>query len=504
MRHVVRRAEDPGGWSVLDWFFAGALPTVALVAIEIVLLVVALAVAPRNRRPSSALAWIILIVVLPLIGLLLFALIGSPKLPKARRDKQRTMNERIEERARTVEHVTHSHGAPRWLAPIARLNREMGALPLIDGNSAVLLPHFEEQLAALIDAIDGAQRTAHIEFYIIALDPTTRPFFAALERAVARGVAVRLLVDHLGSFKYPGFRRARRELTRIGVEWRLMLPVQPLRGRYQRPDLRNHRKLMVTDNRIGFVGSLNIIDPGYEVASNRRRHLRWRDLMARVEGPVVQEIEALFVTDWYSETDEIPGSTRVDAEVDDEDPETLLAQIAPSGPAFEAENNLALFNSLFYAAERRISITSPYFVPDESLLAAILTAARRGVAVELFVGEIGDQFFVFHAQHSYYEELLGAGVRIYEYRAPTILHAKHISIDDLVSVVGSSNMDIRSFQLDLELMMLVSGRSFTDRLKAIEDEYRAKSKELTLEEWQGRGPFHAFVDGIARLTSAVQ
>ena len=488
---------------MLDWI-AGALPTVALVAIELLLLLIALVVAPRNRRPSSALAWIILIVVLPLIGLLLFALIGSPKLPRSRQDKQRTMNERIEERARSVQHVTDTHGAPPWLVPIARLNREMGAMPLIDGNEARLLPHFEEQLAGLIEALDAAERYAHVEFYIVALDDTTRPFFAALERAVSRGVDVRLLVDHLGSFKYPGFRRARRELTRIGVNWRLMLPVQPLRGRYQRPDLRNHRKLMVVDGSVGFVGSLNIIDPGYEVAGNRRRHLRWRDLMARVEGPIVQEIEALFVTDWFSETDEIPGGTTVDAVADDEDPETLLAQIAPSGPAFEAENNLALFNSLIYAAERRISITSPYFVPDESLLASILTAARRGVHVELFVGAIGDQFFVFHAQHSYYEDLLRAGVRIWEYRAPTILHAKHISIDDLVSVVGSSNMDIRSFQLDLEVMMLVSGRSFTDQLRVVEDEYRASSTELTLARWQGRGAFHGFVDGIARLTSAVQ
>jgi cardiolipin synthase len=283
-----------------------------------------------------------------------------------------------------------------------------------------------------------------------------------------------------------------------------MLPVQPLRGRYQRPDLRNHRKLMTVDGRVGFVGSMNMIDPGYETAANRRRHLRWRDLMVHVEGPVVQEIEAVFDTDWYSETDEIPGSTTVDATADDDDPATLLAQIAPSGPAFDSENNLALFNSLLYAAERRVSITSPYFVPDESLLAAILTAARRGVAVELFVGGIGDQFVVFHAQHSYYEELLRAGVRIYRYAAPTILHAKHMSVDDLVSVVGSSNMDIRSFQLDLELMMLVSGRSFTDQLRAVEDEYRSRSTELTLETWQERSRFHAFVDGIARLSSAVQ
>ncbi len=479
-------------------------PTGVVVAVEVLLLVLALAIVPPDRRPGSAMAWILLIVVLPLVGLVLFALIGSPKLPQARRDRQRTMNDRIEERSRQVEHVVRTHGAPVWLPAVARLNRETGALPLVDGNRARVLPHFEAQLAALLAAVGGAERVLQVEFYVLALDDTTRPFFAALEAAAARGVRVQVLLDHLGSFGYPGYRRAVRELRRIGVDWRLMLPVQPWRGRYQRPDLRNHRKLMVVDGRVAFVGSLNLIDPGYERRSNRRRGLRWRDLLVEVHGPVVQEVAALFATDWYSETDELPATERVDAVADDDDPSTLLAQIAPSGPAFESENNLALFDSLLYAAERRVSITSPYFVPDESLLAALLTAARRGVAVELFVGAIGDQFFVFHAQHSYYRELLEAGVRIHLYEAPTILHAKHMTVDEETSVVGSSNMDIRSFQLDLELSMLVVGRSFTDAMRAVEDEYRQRSTELTADSWRRRGRLHAFVDNIARLTSAVQ
>jgi cardiolipin synthase len=289
----------------------------------------------------------------------------------------------------------------------------------------------------------------------------------------------------------------------MGADWRLMLPVQPLRGRYQRPDLRNHRKLLVADGQLGYVGSLNLIDPGYDKRANRRRGLRWRDLLAEVRGPVVRELDAVFATDWYSETDELiadPGETEPVPAVHG----SLLAQIAPSGPAFRSENNLALFNSLLYYAARRISITSPYFVPDESLLGAILTAARRGVAVELFVGEIGDQFVVFHAQHSYYADLLEAGVRIYLYPAPSILHAKHLSVDDDVAVVGSSNMDIRSFQLDLELTLMVCGRSFVDELRTVEDGYRSVSRELTAAEWSRRTRRHRLVDDLARLTSAVQ
>lgn len=488
---------------MLSWLNP-AVPTTLLVILELILLFVALAIVPAGRRPSSALAWILVIVMIPLVGLGLFALIGSPKLPLERRERQRTMSERIEQHTRGVEHIEDSPDAPGWLPAIARLNRQTGGMPLVDGNRGRLLPHFAEQLDSLVAAIDSATDFVHVEFYILALDNTTRPFFAALERAIRRGVEVRVLLDHMGSRGYPGFAPAKKELTRIGANWQLMLPVLPLRGKYQRPDLRNHRKLMVVDDRVGFVGSLNVIDPGYERASNARRGLQWRDLLAEVRGPIVRELSGIFSTDWFSETDEVPLTGSLDAVTDDGDPTTMLAQIIPSGPGFETENNLAMFNSLLYAAERRVSITSPYFVPDESLLAAMVTASRRGVDVELFVGEIGDQVAVFHAQHSYYQDLLEAGVRIHLYRAPTILHAKHISIDDDIAVVGSSNMDIRSFQLDLEVMMLVCGSGFTAQLRAVEDEYRSLSRELTLDEWSRRGRWHRFIDNVARLTSAVQ
>ncbi|NEM90928.1 cardiolipin synthase [Galbitalea soli] len=479
-------------------------PTAIAILFYVVIFVVAVAITPAGRRPSSALAWILVMLVLPLVGFALFALIGSPKLPAARREKQRSVDDRIEEHTREVPDFEGGPEAPDWLPAIAKLNRQSGGLPMIDGNRARLLPHFDEQLEAIIRAVDSAVVTVQVEFYIFALDETTRPFFAALERAVQRDVDVRVLLDHIGSRAYPGFRPALAEFTRIGVKWELMLPVLPLRGKYQRPDLRNHRKILVVDGRLAFVGSLNLIDPSYEKRGNIRRGLRWRDLLVELRGPIVNEVRAVFSTDWYSETDEIPPFRQLDATTDDGNPATMLAQIVPSGPGFEFENNLALFTSLLYAAERRVSITSPYFVPEESLLAAIVTAARRGVDIELFVGEIGDQFFVFHAQHSYYQDLLEAGVRIYEYREPIILHAKHISVDDHVSAVGSSNMDIRSFQLDLELMVLVSDREFTDSLRRVEDEYRAESTELTLDDWNRRGRGHRFVDNVARLSSAVQ
>ncbi len=176
--------------------------------------------------------------------------------------------------------------------------------------------------------------------------------------------------------------------------------------------------------------------------------------MARVEGPVVNALNVLFATDWYSETgvklsEEIGTSPPTAGEIE--------AQVIPSGPGFATENNLRAFTTLIYSAQRRLSITSPYFVPDESLLYAVTTAAQRGVEVELLVSEAGDQFMVFHAQRSYYEALLRAGVRIYLYPEPWILHSKFFSVDDDVAVLGSSNMDMRSFGLNYEVSLMLLG-----------------------------------------------
>jgi len=474
-----------------------------LVAVDFGIRVAAVIVIPRNRRPQTATAWLLAVFFLPYIGILLFLLLGSRYLPKRRRAKQDEINRYILETTEGVDQVSHDEPWPPWLEPIAELNRNLGAMPLVGGNQATLLTDYTDTLATMSAAIRQAKKYVHAEFYILIHDTTTAPFFAALEEAAARGVTVRVLLDHLASLRAPGYFRTIRELKRIGVSWQLMLPIQPFRGKIQRPDLRNHRKLLVVDGTVAFTGSQNIIDPSYNKRANRRRKLHWKDLMVQFTGPIVGGINSLFVTDWYSETDELllretePART---AKV----PNALGAQVVPSGPGFEGENNLRLFNSLLYAATERIIITSPYFVPDETMLYAITTAAQSGLDVQLFVSEIGDQPVVYHAQRSYYEALLRAGVRIWLYKAPTVLHAKHFTIDDDVSVIGSSNMDMRSFSLNLEISVMVRGTTFVKALRELEDSYRTNSRELTLDEWMRRPFLVKVLDNVARLTSAVQ
>ncbi|WP_432563795.1 cardiolipin synthase [Kineococcus sp. SYSU DK003] len=486
-----------------DWAPSVTASAVVLLLVDLVVRLTAIAVVPVNRRPSSALAWLLTIFFIPYVGVVAFLLIGNPKLPRSRRRKQREINQLILDSTKGMDLVSNDHPWPSWLAGIVELNRNLGSMPLVGGNSAHLVGEYDEAIRAMARSIDDAREYVHVEFYIMTKDATSEPFFTALQRAVERGVKVRVLLDHLGSLRYPGYRRTVRFLDGVGIEWHPMLPVQLHKLKYQRPDLRNHRKLLVVDGDVAWVGSQNVLDRSYNKRGNVKRGLQWQDLMVRLEGPVVSGVEAMFITDWYSETDELLQNERPEVSPVGS-PGRLECQVVPSGPGFDGENNLKLFNALLYSAQRRISITSPYFVPDESMLSAITTAAERGVDVELFVSEYGDQFFVHYAECSYYEDLLRAGVRIHRYPAPYVLHAKHMTVDEEVAVIGSSNMDMRSFLLDLELTLMVCGREFSDDLRRVEDEYRARCTELTLEQWLARPRWDVIKENVARLTSALQ
>ncbi len=473
------------------------------VLVDLILRVVAVIVVPRNRRPQTAMAWLLAIFALPVPGFLLFLLLGNRNLSKRRREKQREINEYIINTTDGIDRVSSDPPWPAYLAPIVELNRNLGAMPMVGGNDAKLYPHYEASLEAMTNSISDAKKYVHIEFYILALDSTTEPFFDALEEARAArrrgaGAARPHRLRALGGLQED--EEAPHEDRRaLGAD----AAGAAAQGQVAAPRPAQPPQALVIDGLIAFTGSQNFIDSSYNLKKNIKRGLHWKDLMARFEGPIVSGINALFVTDWYSETDELLTRETEDiGHVEHADP--MDAQVVPSGPGFEGENNLRLFNALIYAATKKVIITSPYFVPDDSMLYAITTAAQSGLDVQLFASEIGDQFMVFHAQRSYYEELLRAGVRIFLYPAPTILHAKHFTIDDEVSVIGSSNMDMRSFSLDYEISIMVRGHGFVEELREVEEEYRAVCRELTLEEWLKRPRRVKVLDNTMRLTAALQ
>ncbi|MCP2635373.1 cardiolipin synthase [Microbacterium sp. HD4P20] len=471
--------------------------------VDLAIRIAAIIVVPRNRRPTAAMAWLLAIYFIPIIGVFLFLLIGNPRLPRKRRRKQERINEYIHDTSESLDFGTLRPHAPEWFTSLVTLNRNLGAMPLAGDNAAHLISRYQDSLDAMADAIRSAERYVHVEFYIFQSDAATDNLFRALEEATARGVTVRVLLDHWANRGKPFYRRTLKRLDAMGAHWHLMLPVQPFKGKYQRPDLRNHRKLLVVDGRVAFTGSQNVTDSTYNLKKNIRRGLHWVDLMARIEGPVVASVNAVFLSDWYSETDEVL-TDEIDLFNVTSGPGDLDCQIIPSGPGFEFENNLKLFAALLYAAQRRIIVVSPYFVPDEALLLAVTTACQRGIHVELFVSEEGDQAIVYHAQRSYYEALLRAGVKIWMYEKPYILHTKSLTIDDEVAIIGSSNMDMRSFGLNMEISMLVRGEEFVREMHDVEDQYRSLSRRLTLEEWEKQPLRSTVLDNLARLTSALQ
>jgi cardiolipin synthase A/B len=476
-----------------------------LLVVEYGLKLFAIGTVPENRRPASSSAWLLLILFVPVLGFPLYWLIGSPYVRGRRHAIQLEANRVLTEQTAGFGLLPEGATADRGLASVLTMNRKLTGLPCVSGAVEGLHGDTGETFESMAEAVRGAESFVHVEFYIVAWDDSTGPFFDELSRAAGRGVRVRLLLDHLGSRAYPGWKQLGRRLTEAGVEWHLMMPIDPLRRRWRRPDLRNHRKLLVVDGHTAFVGSHNLIDPAYGSEKNVRLGRRWQDLTVRVSGDIVLEVQAVFATDWFTETGELLDRDKHFVDQPDLVPggRAHAMQLVPSGPGFATEPNLRLFTALVHLATERVAITSPYFVPDDSLLAAITSAAHRGVLVELFVGEEADQFLVGHAQRSYYRALLEAGVTIHLYPAPAVLHAKYLSVDDAVGVIGSSNMDFRSFGLTYEVMLLAFGGDLVARLHDNDQAYRDVSRVLTLAEWRQQPWRQRYLDNVCRLTAAL-
>ncbi len=389
---------------------------------------------------------------------------------------------------------------PQKYVGAVSLSDNLTHLPLFAGNAIEPLPDYTDIIARITEDVCRAKHYIQLEYYILALDDATEPLFEALEQASGRGVEVRVLYDAIGVRKFPRKREMVVRMAGAGIDAHAMLPLHLPGKKYTRPDLRNHRKLVVVDGVVGYTGSLNMIQRDY----HRKDDIVYDELVVRIEGPVVLQLEAVFLNDWLAETGQVLKQPDRNFERQLKPKGDISAHIVPSGPGYEYENNRKLFASLFYAAEKDITIVNPYFVPDQSLITALTSAARRGVRVRLLNSEAIDQVFVAHAQRSYYEEMLQAGVEIYLYKKPTLLHSKYAIIDDDACFVGSSNMDIRSFELNQELTLTVYDKKFVAAMQRITDGYLKKSTRVSKKAWLSRPPRKQLLDNIARLTSSLQ
>ncbi len=461
------------------------------VASEWIIRLVMLVVIPFRRSPEAAKGWLLLVFFMPWAGLVLYLVIGRPKYPHWRvaRFLQLPMF-LLPTRDRLHHSLQPFRPASDALPPAILLVQNLGHFLPLNENSVELLSNYDESVNRLVNDIDQATHSVHLLYYIFADDGVGAKVIAALQRAAQRGVVCRVLIDALGSRKWS--KSVEQKLTAAGAQVRWALEVSFLRRKSARADLRNHRKIAVIDGRVAYTGSQNLVDSDFKPG------ITYEELVVRVTGPVTLQLQAVFVADWFLETEEVLETP--DLFPDPVGAGNTPAQVLPSGPDYPASNVASLIVALIHSAQERVVITTPYFIPDDALLQALDTAVRRRVEVHLVVSQVADQLLVCLAQKSYYQQLLDIGVQVHLYREK-LLHAKHLSIDNAVCVIGSSNIDIRSFVLNAEVTLVVYDKEVTTRLKFQQERYFAASDILLPANWKNRSLPAKVSENLARLLS---
>jgi cardiolipin synthase len=440
---------------------------------------------PLRRSPQAAASWLLLIVFLPIPGLLVYLAIGRPTFPKWRADRFAKLTPFFVDTAnRLDEHAPSGVGTAQDIIDLAT---RLGGLPAVGGNKIEFLDDYDEMIDRLLADIDMARQHVRLLVYIFVDDCTGRKIVAALARAVARGVACNVLLDPVGSRSWR--RRTLTALRRAGVDARETLPVTLWRPR-DRNDMRNHRKLFIIDGLIGYAGSQNLI------AKDFRPRITNLEMEVRVTGPVVAAMTSIFVADWFMETEIMLEA----AIVVPQPTGTTVSQLLPSGETYRLSGFETLLVWQIHNARQRIILTTPYFIPDAALISAMRTAVARSVEVVLIVSAVADQKLVRLAQCSYYDDLLSAGVHIYLF-GHYLLHAKNVSIDSRLGIVGSSNVDIRSFKLNEEVSLLLFDAPTIAELEAHQAHAIVQSQAIDLQTWRRRSTLHRVGEGLARLIS---
>ncbi|HEY3756081.1 MAG TPA: cardiolipin synthase [Opitutaceae bacterium] len=436
-----------------------------------------------HREPASRIAWVAVIAALPAVGVIAYLLFGELDIGRGRLEMLRKI-ERDMPPAGPEEGIGQANltaGIPERYESLFRFGRSVSGFEPVAGNSAQLQADSNTAIAAMVADIDAAKEHVHVLFYIWLSDGNGGRIAAALQRAVARGVVCRALVDGLGSralLKSPLWRAMQAAGVKTGVALALKHPL--LRAPFRRIDLRNHRKIVVIDHTITYCGSQNCADPEFRV---KARFAPWVDVMLRLEGPIARQNQRLFAIDWMCSTSE-----NLDDLMRAPWPAArpgFPAQVIATGPTAGYSAMPETFVSLIYCARRELTISTPYFVPDESMLNALCSAGHRGVKTTIVFPARNDSWIVAGASRSYYADLLEAGVEIHEY-VGGLLHAKTLTLDGETTLIGSANMDRRSFELNYENNILLYDAALTGALHDRQREYLERSSPVTraaVEAW---------------------
>jgi cardiolipin synthase len=472
---------------ISHWIFAHFL--------EIVGYMLAIVLIPRilleRRHPGATLAWILAIGLLPYVGVPLYFLVGGKRIKRIVEKMDQPPEKYPDSFSASISEITPS------LNRVSELMVRTGAYFPVAGNHCQVIDDGVKAFRTLTELIEQAETSIEITTFILGRDDVGRRLVALLTRKARQGVKVKLLLDALGCFLTKG--RFVQPLRDAGGQVGIFLPLLPVRSRWA-ANLRNHRKMMIIDGCQAMVGGMNLAKEYLGPVNYKKR---WKDTALLIKGTAVGNLRNVFRHDWAYATGEKFKRVELDYPPDSHHEIDTIVQVVADGPSYA--NRRPLYSGILAAlhqAEESIWVVSPYFVPDESLSAALELAARMGRDVRLIMPEHSNHPLVDLAGNSFLPDLLDAGVQLYRYQ-PGMIHAKLIVIDGRLAVVGTVNMDIRSFQLNFELALFLYSVADITQVVAVVEKIIADSRLVNSEEIHQRGKVKEFVEDICRIFSPV-
>ncbi|WP_392559253.1 cardiolipin synthase [Orbus mooreae] len=467
--------------SVYDWIswltFFGYWFLVVATALRII----------TKRRPTTfVVAWMLIIYMLPVVGIILYFLLGETHLGQRRVKRAQEMRPIINAFTQKLHDFPFifTKGVSNVAKPLFQLCENQTGLGGIKGNHIDLISTTDEIFDHLIKDIDQASSNIEMVFYIWYKGGRANQVEEALIRAAKRGVVCRLILDSAGSRQFIKTGESQK-MKDAGIQIVESLKVNLFRFMFRRLDLRQHRKIAIIDNHIAYTGSMNIVDPNF---FKQDKHVgKWVDIMIRMHGPITTLMSTIFASDWEMETGKKISLPKVTDFAETPEEKKHIMQLIPSGPGY-TENMIhqALLTAI-YSAQEEIIFTTPYLVPSDDLLHAICTAAQRGVKVSIIIPKKNDSMMVNWASRAFFSDLLESGVKLYQFEN-NLLHTKSVLIDKQLSLVGTVNLDMRSLWLNFEVTAVIDDTEFAEKLNSLLQSYLNQSIQILPEEWRKR-PF---------------
>ena len=475
------------------WRDPHVISSVILITHWLIALVLSFRVITHRLPIGVSLAWLTVILALPYAGAITYYIFGSKRFDKDRIIRQ----EAVWNSTKTVFDFWQDH--PKYCVSTvgkgeAVFRQALGAIgaPALTGNTLSLLNQSHNIFDALIKDINAAEVSCKLLFYIWLEGGQVEAVQNALIRASERGVRCKVLVDAVGSKDFLES-LSFTTLKSAGIEVTPALP----RSIWRRADLRNHRKIAVIDDKVGYVGSLNMADPAdFKKSAGVGQ---WVDAVVRIEGPAINMLATVFDQDWALETKQSfdpPKFHEIVASAKNTHSSTI--QVVPSGPIIFPDAIRELLLTALYSASTSVTISTPYFVPDDAILTALISLARRGVEVTLILPEKNDSVLVRYASAASFDYLISAGVRIALFQSG-LLHTKSMVVDNELTIFGSVNLDMRSFWLNFEISLFVYDHNFASEIKKLQNDYLEQSVFVDEDEWNRRSAYKVFMGNAIRL-----